>query len=587
MSFGAMAAWQAWLILVGAGALALWLFRLKVRPPRVHVPSLLLWRRVFDQARELSWWERIRRAVSLVATVLLAVALALAVTRPGPGRVGTSRGRVVIVLDSSWSMLAETSSGERRWDRAVAEARRLAVSAGGEEVALATTADGLVEGPTTDLALIETAIDQLAPSGGADAAWPDVGGAERVHFLTDGAIGRPVDSAVVVHSVFEPAPNVAITAFEVRPPSAAPDGPAAAYLEVANYADDPQTVQLTVSRGTTVITDTSIDMAAGEAVRQTLPLGAGDARLRARVSAPSNALAIDDEATAWLASAEPMAVTVVSTDPGPLGLLLGRDPGLRVRVQAPAAYDPVGADVLVFDRWVPPAAPGRPALFLNPPDSDWLGSRGVIERQARWSSAASHPVLAGVDPTTLDIALVAGFEGASLLPVAETETGTPLVLVADDVDRRFVVVNISVTDSNLAFAPAFPVLTGNALEWLARPVLDTIVEPGRLALPASTSRVTAPDGARVALRAVASGQMVVLPEPGLYLVETGGARSVVGVNVGSPGVSNLASTMLSGADQELVAPSGDAGRAWWLYAVGLAFVLAAAEWWTWQRRITV
>jgi hypothetical protein len=101
MSFGAMAAWQAWLLLLGAGAAAAWLFTIKVRPPRVHVPSLLLWRRVLDQSRELTIWERIRRAVSLAATVLLALALAMAVTRPGPARSGDSRGRVVIVLDSS------------------------------------------------------------------------------------------------------------------------------------------------------------------------------------------------------------------------------------------------------------------------------------------------------------------------------------------------------------------------------------------------------------------------------------------------------------------------------------------------------
>ena len=65
---------------------------MKVRPPRVQVPTLLLWRRVFDQAREMTWWERVRRAVSLAATILIAVALALAVTRPGPASGPASRG---------------------------------------------------------------------------------------------------------------------------------------------------------------------------------------------------------------------------------------------------------------------------------------------------------------------------------------------------------------------------------------------------------------------------------------------------------------------------------------------------------------
>ena len=40
MSFGAMAAWQAALLVAGAIALATWLFFFKVRPPRVAVVVL-------------------------------------------------------------------------------------------------------------------------------------------------------------------------------------------------------------------------------------------------------------------------------------------------------------------------------------------------------------------------------------------------------------------------------------------------------------------------------------------------------------------------------------------------------------------
>ena len=81
MSFGAMAGWQALLLIAAAGAVAAWLFLIKIRPPRINVPSLLFWRRVLDQKRDETWWERIRRAVSLAATVLIAVALAMAVAR--------------------------------------------------------------------------------------------------------------------------------------------------------------------------------------------------------------------------------------------------------------------------------------------------------------------------------------------------------------------------------------------------------------------------------------------------------------------------------------------------------------------------
>src|SRR5438093_6674202 len=117
MTFGAMAAWQGWVLLAGASALAVYLFLVKVRPRRVRVPSLLFWSRVLNDSRELTLWERIRRAVSLVITAAIAIALALAFLRPALSRVeGPSRalgatgtaGRSLIIIDSSWSMLART-----------------------------------------------------------------------------------------------------------------------------------------------------------------------------------------------------------------------------------------------------------------------------------------------------------------------------------------------------------------------------------------------------------------------------------------------------------------------------------------------
>ena len=122
MTFGAMAAWQAWLLLAVAGGAAAGLFLLKLRPPRVTVPSLLLWRRVLDESRELTLWERIRRTVSLIVTIAVALALAMAIARPARVGGASTAGsqRLLVVLDSSWSMQARTGGGERRWDRVVA-----------------------------------------------------------------------------------------------------------------------------------------------------------------------------------------------------------------------------------------------------------------------------------------------------------------------------------------------------------------------------------------------------------------------------------------------------------------------------------
>ena len=95
MTFGALSAWEAWTLLAAAGALATALFFIKLRPPRILIPSLSLWQRVLGASRELTLWERIRRAVSLAVTIAIAVVLALAVLRPSRigGAGATARGR--------------------------------------------------------------------------------------------------------------------------------------------------------------------------------------------------------------------------------------------------------------------------------------------------------------------------------------------------------------------------------------------------------------------------------------------------------------------------------------------------------------
>jgi hypothetical protein len=588
VTFGALAAWQAWLLVAAAVSAAALLFRLKVRPPRIQVASLLLWRRVFDQARALTWWDRVRRAVSLAATLLIAAALALAVARPIPGGGPTARGRRLIVLDSSWSMRARTADGRTRWAHAMAEARELADHSGGDAVALATTADGVVEPPTTDSALIDAALDGLTATGGGAAAWPRVAGVDVVDVITDGALARPLDRDVVVHNVFEAAPNVAITALAVRP-SPAGDGTSEAYVEIANDADAPQSVRLTLRRGSASLVDREFAMKAGEAIRQIVPLARdGDARLEARVSAPHDALDVDDVAVAEIAGADPLPVTVVSDQPGPWVKLLQHAPGIRATFVGTSGYKPAADGVVIFDRWLPPAPPGRPALCLAPPSASWLGTASGAEAQPRWEAVGSDPMLAGVDPLTLVIRQAEAYQGKGIVPVARSAGGTPLVSVVDGPDRRMVLVAFGLGDSNLASAPAFPVLIGNAIDWLGRPVDGVTREPGLATLPAGTTAVTGPDGRSLPVVRFGDRALVRLTTPGFYKVAAGGSESVVAVNATDPAASNLRhTTMAASPSAAATGRAASSGRPWWMAAVMLAFVLAAAEWWTWQRRITV
>ena len=601
MTFGALAAWQAWLFLAAIAAAAAWLFLVKLRPPSILVPSLLFWRRVLDESRERTLWERIRRAVSLVATVLIALALALAATRPsravGKAAAG-SRGRLLIVLDSSWSMLARTGSGETRWARALAEARRLAIGASGDEVALATTADGLIEGPTTDLALIETGLEHLTPAGGEVTSWPRIAGTDSVHFVTDGAVARPLDPAVVVHSVFEPAANVAITAFEVRPSL---DGRSAgeAYLEISNFAASAQPVHLTITRGDATVFDRLIDVSANEAIHQAMPITRGsEAVLRAHIDGPQNALPVDDDAVAWIEHTKPLSVMVVGEQTTWLRSVFSGNPDIAATYVRPAEYQAPREGVVIFDRWAPPASPTRPALYFAPPkDTAWLTGKGqpsgggnllAEEKHPRWITAGSHPVVHGVDPFTIAIEAARPYGAPDLVPVAKSEKGTPLVYVRESSTDRLVLVTFGAGESNLAAAPGFPVLIGDAVDWLARPVsAGGARRPGPATFDEAISKISTSAGASVPLVHVGHAMIGILPAPGLYTAESGGVRSTFAVNVGDPQVSNLTRTSLTRTEQARAVSAGAPGNPWWLYCALAAFVLVLAEWWTWQRRITV
>ena len=597
MTFGAMASWEAWLLLLGAGVLAAALFFIKLRPPRILIPSLALWQRVLDASPEVTRWERIRRAVSLVVTVAIAVALALALARPSriAGRGTAAPGRILVVLDSSWSMQAKTRGRDTRWDRAIAEARRLAASS--DQVAIATTADGLVEGPTDEAVLIESALGRLRPAGADARSWPAVPGVDAVHFITDGAVARQVDPAVIVHSVFEPVGNVAITAFDVRP-SLTPDrrGPGSqigqAYLEVANFAPEAQKVHITLVRGNVTVADNRVDMGAGEAYRQVIPLSRqGDPALRAHVEAADNALDVDDDGFAWISRARLLSIVVAGEHTEWLRRLFAGDPDVRATFVSPAEYRDGREDVTIFDRWAPPSPSSRQAIYFAPPaDTPWLDAAGQPaneERRPRWETIGTHPVLRGVDPLTLRIDRARGYSSPLLVPIARSTRGTPLVYAGESAGRRLLLVTFGPADSSLASAPGFPVLIGNALDWLARPeARDLSVRPGLASFADGTTKVTAPDGASVPLTRINGAAIGLLRVPGLYVVEAGGAQSTIAVNTADPQRSNMMRTSLA-AGTTATPARGVLERPWWLACAIAAFLLAFAEWWTWQRRLTV
>ncbi|TAK14092.1 MAG: hypothetical protein EPO35_09735 [Acidobacteria bacterium] len=288
---------------------------------------------------------------------------------------------------------------------------------------------------------------------------------------------------------------------------------------------------------------------------------------------------------AWIAGAQPIAVTVVSDQPASYGPLLSQDPGIQATFVSPKNYSPGREQVLIFDR-VLPASPAKvPALFVAPPAEPPIQTRsGLVSGPTL--AETSPDLISGVDLRSMTFDFPRRYAAKDLTAVATGDDGTPLIYVHEEPDQRFVLFTFSVTDSKLMFAPGFPALMGNALDWLAHPAPGGTRKPGPATLTGAVQSIVGPDGKPVPVSHIDGVSLAKLNRVGFYTATSGGATSVIAVNAGDPEISDLQRTRLPQATRA-DASSSSRARPWWLYAAIGALLLLAAEWFTWQRRLTV
>jgi hypothetical protein len=234
-------------------------------------------------------------------------------------------------------------------------------------------------------------------------------------------------------------------------------------------------------------------------------------------------------------------------------------------------------------------------MIAPPVETPWLGqgpsapehSTNVAETNPRWEIVGHHPLVRGVDPLTLTVTKARAYDSPALVAIAQSTRGTPLVDVDETASRRMVVVTFGPDESNLASAPAFPVLMGNAIDWLARREESGSRRPGLTSFSSAAIKVTGPGGLQIPLAAVGGVKLGVLRDPGFYVIEEASAQRIVAVNVGDPQLSNVGRTTLSPGELASSVKVDLARRPLWMYCIACAFALIFLEWWTWQRRITI
>jgi len=636
MKFLGLATGPAWLLIAGSAIAVVLLYLLKPSPRRLVIASSLIWQRVLRERKRKS--EKLRWWISLLLALSIALAVAFALTRPEIAAVsGTAEDRVV-VIDNSSSMAARNSDGSTRLQQAIDRAGEIVRAAGASSRFL--IADTMRQLPAAGFVPRATALARLrsiesragtprmpeagrAPVQDGMAAEPENGADApanplRVWLVTDGVAPLQPPTETQVISVFQPVPNVGITAFDLR---ALPGDPRRheVFIEVTNAAPAPAQVELLLSgMGNTPVS--RVLRVAGNAT-SSLVLdisGFSEGPLRAAVRAEADAFDLDDTAYAYLPARSRVRLALVTPGNTDLARALRLLRDVDVEVVGPARVrEPGRFDAAIFDRETPSLVPRVPALLIAPARAPWLAPRTDEVSDTRvehWE--ATHPLLSGVplrdvlidratplrtsdesiarvDTTTGRADIKTGLEvghmarAMALTAVARGPDNEALILATQG-GPRFAVLTFALDASNFALQPGFPGFLANTVDWLTREPRAQTQQLGLIRLPLSGARVFDYDGQVVPTTEVSGATLFDAARPGLYTAVTRDQRSRIAVNLLDSRVTAINVSRLKPADPPAATGEWTPGTPDpWMLLLLAAVALLAVEWWTYHRRLTV
>ncbi len=596
MTFLALTGWQVLLLCAATSLLVIWLFFLKLRYPRVSVASLLLWRRVLEDTQHRSLLERLRRLLSLLLTLTIALLIVLAFSQPNSDTLTGEPRNVVLILDTALSMAGATADGKTRWLHARARAQQIIESAGAtDKFLLADTSGRITTRMTADREELLAALETMSPTAAAmalPAVHPKV--TWETIFISDGANWASLPAGVRLLSVFEPANNIAITGFNVDS-----SGPGSnvrtAHVEITSYSSQSADVMLTLSNESTPIIRRALTIDVGKTLLATVNLSSEvSGGIRAQIESAGDALALDDVAVDYVPPQREVQVTLVTSGNDYLETLLSLEPRVELRIIQPEMYrDESAVDIYVFDRFAPNTAPSRPALLFKPPGRAWLAGsdrnqalRAVVSRVTAWDE--SHPILKFVSFIDVDIrsARHLDFATEANIQIVAEAAQTPLIVTGEGLPH-WVMVNFDFEESDFSVRPGFPIFMKNVIAWFVGESLTLRRRVGMVEVPLQQASIKSFDGESVAAKTNLGSTWFECLEPGLFVASSGDASIHVAVNLSSHGISDLNRSMLAEQNSDATLNRRLLHRELWVYLLLISIVLITLEWWTYHRRITV
>lgn len=470
---------------ISAGVIALYLLDRSKR--KLRVPTLRFWSSA-DVRTELSHRRRIQQPWSLLLQLVSLLLLLTAIAGPQFGVLdGNGRDHVLILDTSAWMGAKGQRQGQVLMDEARAAALAYLRMLPSRDRVMLVRADALATPATAfelNRGVVEQAIRQSQPGTSSlnlaqaiefaqnaqkmqsrRAGEIVFTGAGRVDGESSAIFATPSNLRVL--PVSAPLENVGLRKIGLRRALAEP-GTWEIFVAVKNYGVRAHDVDLGLqfAKSPAGSQHLSLKPGAEEQVNfkyQTKVGGYLEARLNIRDALPD-----DDRALIELPAETSLHVVVYSNEPDSLRPLILSNPQVSAEFQPAAAYNSSAkADVIVLDRFAPPAPPATNAIWVAPPAK---GSPVPVTgdhpnlKINRWRT--DNPLGAGLRTADESIESAETFRAASGDVVVAESTAGPVV-VARGGDRKLAVLGFNPGKGAMKYELATPLLLANLLRWMA------------------------------------------------------------------------------------------------------------------------
>lgn len=492
-----------WLLAAIPALAALYLFRTRVK--RRTVSNMELWNLVAPAKSARSRFRHFRRPYSFLLNLLILVLLVLALADPRFGGADSADSHVVVV-DGGINMRESKGGGGNAFDDALRELRRLIESRRPGTRMAVLVADGSLRTavPLTDnrVHLLRgteslTASDGVSRPQDALRLARELGRLAGDSTTTTVLTNRPlhwIESASkdnaprVIRVGANPAAGFSLTAFAARRHFNDPST-VEIHFEARGRRNAPTTTEVTILRDGELFDVRPVEVEEDGRVSETFQTtfgnsGREDVRLEARLNV-DDANPSDNAAYAVVPSRPPVRVLLVGEGNWFLENLLRSDTHVAYEMLEPGAFRPdmaPGFDVVVLDapdqELVEAAvSAGAGLLVFRGATAEGEGER--IGQPLIEPADSSHPVLRMVDTSRIRVFKARREEMRGLdgnwrtTPLLQTVGGDPLVLAAErsikegTPTQRLVAFHFPLTHSDFVLRLAFPLMVGNAIEWIA------------------------------------------------------------------------------------------------------------------------